>query len=527
MDRRDDNPVTLRPARGRGRAAPPAAAVGRGGAREIAVRRRPGAPAIAAAGTEAPAPAARRPLRARDYDAFRPSALAILDAPPSPARWAFLAVLCALFATALAWSWFGRLASYAEAQGRIQAVGRTKVVESRAAGVVKAIRVADGNYVRQGQVVVQLDPTDAEATRALIAGQLVDLRAEIARWQAETAAAGKEPIDLRPAIAWAGDIPQNVRRREEGVLHADLARLEAALTALRAQRAEKTSERDKFAGAVAAQKGLVATISQEVAMHRQLASQGWDSQAKLLEALASLKEAQTELTALEGNLADAQAAIPVIDRQIAVTRQRFLAEDAQQLGAAGRQIDALAQKLRKAEQSVADTTLRAPISGTVQASAVTTIGQVVKPGQQLMQVVPRDLPLQIQAYIPNTDVGFIKLGQRAEIKVTTFPYATYGMIEGTVTALANNALPAKGKDKLQTASLDGAIARTTAAQETGNIMFPVIVTPSRTTMKVEGRQIALTPGMAVEVDLKTEELRPLDYVLTPLIELFSTAGHER
>jgi hemolysin D len=460
-------------------------------------------------------------------DAFRPSALAIIETPPSPARREYLFVLCALFAAALAWSWFGRMASFAEAQGRIQVAGRTKVIEPRAAGQVTAIRVHDGDHVDKGAVLVQLDPTDAEATRALITAQLIDLRAEIARWQAEIAVASKDPIDLHPALAWAADIPQNVRQREENVLRADLAQLAAALADLKAQRAEEISAKDKFAGSVAAQKGLVATIAQEVAMYRQLEGQGWASTAKLLTALARLKEAQTELTRSEGNLADAAAAIPVIDSKIAAARQSFIAGDTQQLVAADRQVEDLAQQLRKAKQAVANMILRAPISGSVEASAVTTIGQVVTPGQQLMEIVPQDLPLQIQAYVPNTDIGFIKPGQKAEIKVAAFPYATYGMIAGTVTTLANDALPASGKNRLQTASLDGAIAQTTAAQDTGSIMFPVVVTPSHTTMDVDGRKIPLTPGMAVVVDLKTEELRPLDYVIWPLVELFSTAAHER
>src|SRR5579875_1929354 len=465
-------------------------------------------------------PAARKMRHADNDNAFRPSALDIIETPPSPARREFLFLLCALFATALAWSWFGRLASYAEAQGRIQAAGRTKVIEPRVTGVVTAIRARDGDRVKKGQVLVQLDPTDAEAARAVISNQLVAVRADIARWRAEVAAAGKDPIALRPTIAWDGDIPRKVRQREEKVLHADLARLAAALAELKAQRDETVSEESKFSGSVAAQKNLVTTISQEVAMHRQLAAEGWDSKAKLLEALANLKEAQTELTALEGNLAAAKAAVAVIDNALVATRQKFIAADS-------RQVDDLTQQLRKADQALADTTLRAPIAGTVQASAVTTIGQVVTPGQQLMQIVPQGLPLQIQAYIPNTDIGFIKPGAKAEIKVATFPYATYGMLEGTVTTVADNALPTGGKDRLQTASLDGAISQTTAAQDTANIMFPVIVTPSRTTMNIEGKQIPLTPGMAVEVDIKTDELRPLDYVIEPLVELFSTAAHER
>lgn len=458
---------------------------------------------------------------------FSPAALEVFEAPPSPARKVTVLVLCALLVTALAWSWFGRLAVYADAPGRIQAAGRSKVIEPRATGVVTAIVARDGDQVRKGQVLVRLDPTNAAATAALIAKKRADLYGQMAGWRAEIAAAPKNSVDRDPVIDWAAKVPQQVRRRETEVVHADLARLSSGLADLAAQRAEKVSESKKYAGAIAAQKALIATISQSVGMHQQLEKQGWDSKANLLSAMAQLKSAETALTGLEGSLAAAQAAIPVIDSKIVTTRQKFIAADTQQLVLADRQVADLTQQLRKARQRLSLTQLRAPIDGTIQGSAVTTIGQVVKTGQQLMQIVPRKLPLQIQAYVQNTDIGFVKPGAKAQIKIAAFPYATYGTIDGKVTTVARNALPILGKNTLQTASLDGAVSKTTAAQNTGNIMFPIVVEPARNSIAVDGKNMPLSPGMAVEVDIRTEDRRPLSYILDPLIDLFSTAAHER
>ncbi|MGH7112641.1 MAG: HlyD family efflux transporter periplasmic adaptor subunit, partial [Stellaceae bacterium] len=264
-----------------------------------------------------------------------------------------------------------------------------------------------------------------------------------------------------------------------------------------------------------------------VAMHTQLAKEGWNSQADLLTVLATLKEAQTDLAKLEGQLANAKAAIPVIDSEIAKTRESFIAADTQSLADAAHQVDDLEQQLAKADQALADTSLRAPVAGTVEASAVTTIGQVVKPGQQLLQIVPQGLPLEIQAYLPNTDVGFVRKGTPVEIKVDAFPYGTYGTIPGRVIAVAGNALPTTHKPALQTASLDGTLSETTAAQKTASLAFPILVSALRTRMNIDGREIPLSAGMTVTVDLKTEEERVIDYVVDPLIALFSTAAHER
>jgi hemolysin D len=496
-----------------------------GGKGRVTIRRQ-AAPALA----EPPErPALPRAAVNRD---FSPAALRILDVPGSPLRKVTLAAIGALLLAALAWAYFGRLAVYAEAPGRIQEIGRTKVIEPRETGQVSAIRVRNGEHVSKGQVLIVLDPTDALATRAMIVQKLADSRADIARWQAEiaavraaTGAAGRIKVD--PTIAWAADIPQNVRRREESVLRADLSRLSATLADLQAQRNQKESMKDKFAANIAAQKKLIAVLSETVTMHAQLEKEGWNSKADLLTVLARLKQAQIDLATLEGQLANARAAIPVIDSEITRTRESFVTADTQSLVSAAHQADDLEQQLAKAEQAVANTRLRAPVAGTVEASAVTTIGQVVKPGQQLLQIVPQGLPLEIQAYVPNTDIGFIRKGMPVEIKVDSFPYATYGTIPGRVITVADNALPTTQKRRLQTASLDGALSETTAAEKTASLAFPILISASRTTMDIGGQRIPLSAGMTVVVDIKTEEERAIDYVLDPLIELFSTAAHER
>jgi hemolysin D len=151
----------------------------------------------------------------------------------------------------------------------------------------------------------------------------------------------------------------------------------------------------------------------------------------------------------------------------------------------------------------------------------------VKPSQQLMQVVPDGAPLEAVAYVDNANIGFVKLGQKVEIKLQTFPYATYGTIPGTVVDIGKDAVPAATKKNvLQAAALDGEVSQSTAAQKTGNIVFPITVALSRSTMNIDGKIIALSSGMAASVDITTENRRAIDYLVSPLIELFTTAGHE-
>ena len=468
---------------------------------------------------------------AADRD-FLPAALAIVEEPTSPARVAFIYTLCALLIAALLWACFGQLDVYAVAPGKIEAVGRTKVVEPLQPGKVIAINANDGDKVKAGDVLVQLDPTDALASQTSAAAALTNARAEIARLKVEIAAARAAQIDTHPAIAWPADIPQDVRLRERSVLDSDLAKLTANLGDLDAQRAEKIAERDKYTQNIAATKSLINSLSAQLDMTDKMTKQGWSSEAQYLKQLDPVLQAKESEVSLEGELTTAVQDIAVVDAQIVQTRQTFLATETSQLASDERSIDQLEQNLVKATEQLREMTLRAPIDGTVQASAVTTIGQVVTTGQQLMDVVPDSGDLQIQAYVLNEDIGFVRPGQQVNIKIDSFPYSRYGSIDGAVVKVANDAIPGKQGQQQQTngsqpPSLDGSMSITTAAQATQDLVFPVIIKPAQTTMNIDGKQIPLVSGMTLTAEIKTERRSAISYILSPLIDTLSTAGHER
>ena len=458
---------------------------------------------------------------------FRPSDLDVVETHKSPARAAFRWSLAALLSAGLAWGYFGRLTDYAVVPGKIQAAGRSKVIEPSDAGQVKAIRVADGARVNAGDVLVELDPTAALADRTIIATKLTDLRAITARLNVEVRAARQDPVDTGASIAWESDIPANVRQREEGVLKANLSQIATTLANLTAQRRSKEVGRDGYAHDIEAQKALIALIAERVSMVEGLQRQGWNSKASLLTVLSTQRDEEVKLTSFQGSMASATAAVSVLDKQIAKARETFIANDARVLSENAKQVNDLGQQLAKASQKLTNMILRAPIGGTVHASTLTTLGQVIKPGQQVMQVVPDAGGLEIQAYVQNTDVGFIKAGQEATIKVDAFPFATYGSIPGHVVSVASDALALQGKNQLDTASLDGDLGQTSAAQKTRNLKFPIIVASEQSYIDVNGKRVPLTPGMTVSVELKTEERRALDYIVSPLIDLVTTAGHEQ
>ena len=507
------------------RAAANAAAAGRSAAAQTAADPRPETSIKAAPRTAVEPP--RRLRGTRGDIEFLPSALLTVDEPPSPARKVVVCSLAALFLTALAWSYFGRIASYATAPGKVQAVGRTKVLEAQQSGQVIEIRVRDGDSVQTGDVMVTLDPADAVAARSIIVDQRADLRGQNNRHRAEIAAARADPIPLDAPIAWDDDVPLRIRDRETGVLRADLARLAGTLSTLASRRTAAVVETEKFSGMITAQKALVAVTAENSSLTDQLQQGGWNSRAKSLDLIESLRGQQVSLTSFEGQLADAQATVATLDSGVVKTRDSFVSNATDALAEAERQVADLDQQLVKADKTLAQTTLRAPVSGIVHATAVTTIGQFVKPSQQLMQIVPQNAPIEIVAYLQNTDVGLVRSGQDANIKVDSFNFATYGSVDGVVDQVGSDALPTDGKGAVQSASLDGAYGESTAAQKTSGLKYPVTIHAKNPTMMIDGKPVALTPGMAVSVEIETENRRVIEYVTTPVLNLLSTAAHER
>ena len=458
---------------------------------------------------------------------FQPAALLIVDEPPSPVKKSVVCILAALLLTTFAWSYFGRIASYATAPGKVQAVGRTKVLEAQQSGQVIGIEVHDGDRVKAGDVMIRLDPADAMAARTIIVDQRADLRGQTSRDRAEIDAARTDPILLNPSVTWDDDVAQPIRDRESGVMREDLAQLAGTLSTLASRRAAAVVEVGKLTNTIAAQKALVAVTAENSSMADQLLQSGWNSRAKSLDITEALRAQQVSMTSLEGSLADAQASVATLDSQIAKVREGFVSDTTDALVAGERQIADLDQKVIKADKTLSQTTLFASVSGIVHASAVTTIGQFVRPSQQLMQIVPEHGLVEIIAYVQNSDVGLVRVGQDATIKVDSFNYATYGSIDGDVAQVGSDALPTNGKDTLQSASLDGDYRESTLAQRTSTLKYPVTIRAKSSTIMIDGQPMALTPGMSVSVEIETENRRLIEYVTSPILEMLSTAAHER
>lgn len=475
--------------------------------------------------------------RNREDAEFLPAALEILETPASPIRTSLIWLLCSLATGALIWSWVGTVDIVATSQGKIQPLGRVKVVQSLETAKVRSIPVANGQAVKAGDLLIDLDDTELKAEVDLIAVGIAALKAEILRRDQALALASKlDALDdsasareIDAAIAFPDDIPPTIRRREQAVLDADLSELLASLARIRAQTEQKRAEMARLEATVKAQRDLVSTLRARVAMHTSLFKGQSGSRADVINATEVSQRADADLAEMVGQLAESGKGMQVLAAEQASAIRTFIAENARQRADAARRVDEQEQQLKKTAARLHALTIRSPVDGTIQASAITTVGQVVAPGAELMRVVPGGGPIEIEAYLPNQDIGFVHSGMPAVIKVEAFPFTRYGVIEGKVINVAMDAIPEPDAQQIEGAAAKEleSLIPVGNVQRMQNLVFPLTVRPDRTTISIDGREIPLKPGMAVTVEIKTGKRRILEYLFSPIAEVTSQAMGER
>jgi hemolysin D len=461
-----------------------------------------------------------------------------------------MATICAFALAALTWSYFGRLDVHAVAPGKIETAGFSKVIEPLDPGKVASIHVEGGQPVKTGDLLFELDPAEANADARSAADALNASLAEIARrrYAIETVRAAQEEESRMSGdpeaasaveqlagqsdmnIAWDESLPEPFRLREEAVLRADLVQLADALKALDKQMAQKTATRKRLDMSIAYQHTLLDTLNQRVKTRQQAIDLNVGTKINLYDAKEELERSQSQLASDEGQLIETDAALKELQSEKAKTTSQFIADNENKLADASRKADEARQALAKASARLARTNLVAPIDGVVQQTAVTTLGQVVTTGQQLAVITPAGAKLQVEALIPNLDIGFVKLGQDAVVKVDAFPFTRFGVVHGKVVKIAPAAIDEQDAKRAlanATASANVAQAPAPAPGQPENFVFPVTVALDEMAMKISGSTVPLAPGMTVTVEIKTDSRRVIDYLLSPLAKVASEAAKER
>lgn len=454
---------------------------------------------------------------------FLPAALEIIETPPSPAGRAIAWTLMAFFAITALWACIGSVDIIAIAPGRVVPSGRTKTIQPFETGVVRAIHVKDGQQVKAGDVLIEIDPTINAADRNRVSAEHMQASLDAARLHALSESGG----DPSAGFVLPEGTTDEQAAAQHRLLESQAAEIHAKLQGLDRQIAQSEGNRAAVQSTIAKLTKSIPLLKQRVEMRRTLARKGWESRMNVLTIEQDLIEHEQELQVQKGRLSEATEALASLREQRAQAEAEFRRKTLDDLAEAERKASSLSQQLVQASEKLKLQTLTAPVDGTVQQLAVHTEGGVVTPAQALLAIVPADTKLEIEASVSNKDIGFVYPGQEAAIKIDTFNFTKYGLLSGRVESVSQDAVtrnrPATEGDK---AAQTG--AESDSSEPRGQEMVYIArVTLDQTQMPVEGKLVNLTPGMAVTTEIKTGRRKIIDYLLSPIARHGQQAMRER
>lgn len=470
---------------------------------------------------------AREPRWSRQDTArqFLPAALEILETPASPVGRTIGAVIILFFAISIVWAIFGRVDIIATASGKIVPTGRTKTIQPLETGIVSAIHVQDGDKVTAGQVLIELDRTVTQAERKHVVHDLIASQLDVARLATlrDSFELGAIPHDIAiPPGASEADAT-----RTSSSMRAQAGEQLAKLASVIRQIEQKRAEADLVTATIVKIDATMPLLEESATIRRKAMEIQYGNQIAYLDAQTRLVEQQNERLVQQRKFAEIAAARQALEQQVEQTKAGYEHQVLNDLSDAEKKVAELSQDLIKADQKTGEQILRSPIDGTVQQLAIYTVGGVVTPAQQLMTIVPTDSHLEAEAMISNRDIGFVSAGQQAEVKIDTFNFTRYGLLQGKVVSVSQDAIV---RDKPNAKSGDqkpGGALSELSEPEGQELLYSARVSLDETKMQIEDKMVNLAPGMAVTVEIKTGTRRLIEYLMSPLLRYRQESLRER
>jgi len=413
-------------------------------------------------------------------------------------------VICALLGTALIWSHFARLDEVAIAPGEVVPQGQVKVIQHLEGGIIEQIMVKEGDKVPRGTPLVQLDlglaaanREDLEVQLAALSFKRLRLTAEVKDRPFDVAAGAEAPVsDARLA-----DIVKSERDAFEGRRR----QLDSTLAVVRSQQVQREQEVKETEAKRAATEANLRIARERFAMARDLASRDLLPKMERLEREREVETLQGQLAELNQTLPKVRAAYGEMQNREQEEISKYRRQAADELGQVEVSIARTREVLAKMTDQARRTQIESPIDGIVKNLRFHTIGGVVKPGDPIMDIVPSNDSLVIEGHVSPVDVGYVKVGQKATVKITTYDYVRYGGLEGQVTVLAPDA----------------------TSDRNGKQYFRVVVQTDKSYLGATPSEYPISPGMEATIDIHTGKRSVLQYLVSPVLKLRHEAFRER
>jgi hemolysin D len=452
----------------------------------------------------------------------------VIETPASPIARGLASVIILFFLVALLWACFGTVDIIATATGKIVSSERTQTIQPFETGVVRAIHVQDGEQVKTGDVLIEIDRTINAADRDRLQSEWRQSQLDAARYQAAVADIKGEGAGLQIPP----DAPADLVALQQSLLARQLDEIHAKLGSLDQQILQSQGSQAATVGTIQKLQQSIPLLKQRDKIRQELASKGYGSKLDALNSEQDLIEHQRELDSQKGHLSEASAAVASLREQRRQAEAEFLRDNLDKQAEAAQKATDLQNQLVQATEKTNLQTITAPVDGTVQQLAVHTEGGVVTPAQTLMEIVPKGSPLEINAMIPNRDIGFVNAGQEVVVKIDTFNFTQYGLLSGKVISISQDAImqsDSGSSDSTHVPSQKNLDNNTDSNSEPKGqeLVYAARIALDQTEMQIDNKTIPLMPGMAVTAEIRTGSRPVIEYLLSPLARHKQEAFRER
>ncbi len=414
--------------------------------------------------------------------------------------WQLLIVIALGLAGFVGWAATYKIEETARAVGRVIPSQQVQVVQSLEGGIVRALHVAEGDIVDAGDVLMQIDDTRFDAERGELLERESAIEAEIARLEAEANFSSEitypDGLRVRNPLATAAELQVFLSRRDQ--LAQEMQVLESQLEQRRSELNEVRAQRTRT-------RTIMEPLSAEIELTREMFDRGLVPQIEVLRLQSRMAELTGDIAVSEATELRMLGAIREAENQIEAARSSYVLTARQRLAKLQVDLAVVQEALRSANDRVTRAQLRAPVRGTVNTINAQTIGAVVQPGAPLLEIVPVDDSLLIEADLGPRDIAFVSTGETASVKISAYDYLIYGALEGEVIRI--------GAD--------------TIATDEGTEFFRVVVRTDKSYLGTEQDPLPITPGMIASVDIQTGEKTVLSYLAKPILRAQSEALRER
>jgi len=426
---------------------------------------------------------------AKDYKFMRSLSAAVLEDTPSKLRSVLLFwIITVVFL--LLWAGFSSIDELVRGDGQVVPGGENQMIQHLEGGIVSAIMVKEGQRVKADDVLLKVENIKSSSTYESSQYKSAEVRAKILRLRAEALG-----VSFNPTEADLREIPEQIAQ-ERSAYMANQEAINSQISSLNDLYHQKQSELAEAKSRISESKRSLAFIKEEIAMTEPMVAQGIKPKVEFLQLQRQASDIQERYNAVVTSIPRLNAAMNEITNKIRQARGEFMSKARIDLAQAQTEIKRVGAESSALADEVTRTAIKSPINGIVQKLYVNTVGGVIKPGDNLVEIVPTEGGLLAEAKIKPADIAFIYPGQDAIVKVTAYDYSIYGSLRGKVVTISPD----------------------TVTDKKDNVYYVVKIQTDKKYLGSKEKPLKIIPGMMINVDIVTGKKTILQYILKPIIK---------